>query len=111
MSGRDSAQDTEDDMPEENISLMCGCTFGPGEPIVHRCKTLATEGVAKEICWHCDGTHGAMGCLYPDLKKRLEDIRSDAEQVVLRDAYAIPQDVYILTRRIFVKLSEILKDA
>src|SRR5579884_1027602 len=43
------------------------------------------------------------------MREAMEEIRKDAEQVVLRDGHALPKDVYILTRRIFVKASEALK--
>lgn len=42
-------------------------------------------------------------------REALEKIRDDAEQVVLRDGHAIPQDIYILTRRIFIRACEALK--
>lgn len=41
----------------------------------------------------------------------MQQIRDDSEQIVLRDGTELPRDVYVLTRRIFVKASEALKGA
>ena len=38
----------------------------------------------------------------------VESAWEDAQQIVLRDGHALPADVYALTRRVFIKLSQAL---